>query len=439
MKDQHPPALENPALGLDLFRFLLENTPDQVYFKDIQGRFLCASRAVAEFLAVQDPKALIGKSDFDFWSPETALAARADEQRIMETGQSLVGKVERLVHPDGRVSWDHTTKLPLRNSDGNIIGICGINKDFTQIKKMEDALRDERNRLRTLTAELKAKNAQLEADLRMAREIQEALLPRDYPSTAEGGVPGLDALAFAHCYRPAAAVGGDFFHFFPLSQQKAGIFICDVMGHGLRAALVTAIIRACMEELRPVLSNPGHFLSKLNARLRAILGRIDEPFVATAFYMIADPSAHEVHFANAGHPAPVRLRRADGAAAVLTEAGQRPGCALGLFNDANYRTAHAPFEHDDRIVLFTDGLYEVDSPQGDEFGISSLIESFRRHASLPAKDLFAAVLDDVSHFSLRQDFDDDVCLVTVDQSSHGRSNGFSVSGNGGRSSGYEAA
>jgi len=260
--DSPPPAeLEALCLGQDLFSFLLENTPDQVYFKDLQGRFLRASRAVAKYMDVTNPNDLIGKSDFDFWSEQTAKEAFDDEQRIIKTGQPMVGKVEKLIHGDGRVTWDYTTKLPLKDSKGQIIGICGINKDFTPIKKMEDALAEERNRLQVTTAELEAKNTQLEADLRMAREIQLALLPRDYPTLSHYGSSGYSALTFAHCYRPAEAVGGDFFDIFPLSPTRAGIFICDVMGHGLRAALVTAIIRTLLEELRPMMQNPGRFLS----------------------------------------------------------------------------------------------------------------------------------------------------------------------------------
>jgi PAS domain S-box-containing protein len=181
------PELEALTLGQDLFSFLLEHTPDQVYFKDLQGRFIRVSRAVAEYMDVANPQDLIGKSDFDFWSEQTAKDTYADEQRIIRTGQPMVGKIEKLIHADGRVTWDYTTKLPLRNSKGEIIGICGINKDFTAIKKMEDALAEERNRLRITTAELEARNAQLEADLRMAREIQLALLPRDYPTLTHLG------------------------------------------------------------------------------------------------------------------------------------------------------------------------------------------------------------------------------------------------------------
>jgi PAS domain S-box-containing protein len=119
------------ALEQDLFSFLLEHTPDQIYFKDRGGRFLRVSHAVAQYMHVSGPEDLIGKSDFDFWSQETARECFGDEQRIIQTGEPMVGKIEKLVFPDGRVTWDYTTKLPLKNSKGEIIGICGINKDFT--------------------------------------------------------------------------------------------------------------------------------------------------------------------------------------------------------------------------------------------------------------------------------------------------------------------
>jgi sigma-B regulation protein RsbU (phosphoserine phosphatase) len=403
------------ALGQDLFRFLLENTPDQIYFKDTEGRFLCVSRAVADFMGARDPADLIGKSDFDFWSEQTAKCTAEDERRIMETGQPLIGKIERLVHPDGRVTWDYTTKLPLRNSRGEIIGIAGINKDFTAVKNLQDALEEERNRLRALTAELEAKNTQLEADLRMAREVQLALLPREYPTLRGYGVSGHPPFSFAHYYRPAAAVGGDFFDVFPLSQSRAGVFICDVMGHGLRAALITAIIRTLLEELRPVMLNAGRFLSALNLRLRAILERVEEPFVATAFYMILDAASEEAQFANAAHPVPVRLHRSARTAEPIMKDKVKTGPALGLFDDVNYPVFTCPFEHNHSIVLFTDGLYEVESLDGREFGRNALISSLQRFATLPAEQLFSAVVGEVGRFSSKQDFEDDVCIVAVER------------------------
>jgi sigma-B regulation protein RsbU (phosphoserine phosphatase) len=405
-----------PGYPEELFNFLLEHTPDQVYFKDRHGKFIRVSRAVAEYMNVPDPKELIGKSDFDFWSPETARDTAADEQKIMETKTPLVGKIERLVHPNGRVTWDYTTKMPLLNSRGEVIGICGINKDFTAMKEMQDALAEERNRLKALTQELEAKNAALQADLQLAREVQEALLPREYPIFAGLGVSGQNALSFAHYYLPAAAVGGDFFDIFALSQTRAGILVCDVMGHGLRAALITAIIRALLEELRPMMHQAGRFLEALNLRLRAVLERVEEPFVATAFYMIADTATKEVSYANAGHPGPLRICRKAGTVEALGRERKQNGPALGIFDSAAFPTSRAPFDNGDCVVLFTDGLFEVYSPGGQEFGKEALLAAFDRHASLPADQMFSAVLKDVFAFSSRQDFDDDVCLVAVERS-----------------------
>lgn len=415
MKDLPSHGPDDVALKQQFFAFLLEHAADQIYFKDKEGKFICASRAVAEFMGVSSPTELIGKSDFDFWSEQTAREAGADERRIMETGQPLIGKVERLVYPSGRVTWDYTTKLPLRNAAGEVIGIFGVNRDFTAIKRMEDALEEERNRLRITSAELAAKNAELESDLRMAREVQLALLPREYPNLNGQDVSEHNPFSFAHYYRPAAAVGGDFFDYFPLSQNRVGIFICDVMGHGLRAALVTAIIRALLEELRPVMANAGRFLSSLNLRLRAILERVEEPFVATAFYLIVDSSAKDAQFANAAHPVPVRLSRSTPGAEAITEDKAKIGPALGIFDEITYPTFTCPFEPRDCLVLFTDGLYEVDSPEGKEFGKSALISSLNRLATLPVEKLFPAIVHEVCRFSARENFDDDVCMVAVER------------------------
>ncbi|HET7239505.1 MAG TPA: SpoIIE family protein phosphatase [Terrimicrobiaceae bacterium] len=415
MSSQPFPDFEPSVRPEEFFDFLLEKIPDQVYFKDRQGRFLRASRAVADYLDVADPDELIGKSDFDFWSKDTAREAAEDERRIMETGKPMVGKVERLVHPDGRVTWDYTTKMPLLDSNGNVIGICGINKDFTAMKEMQDALAEERNRLKATTEELAAKNAALHADLQLAREVQEALLPRDYPTFPGFGVSGQNALSFAHCYLPAAAVGGDFFDIFPLSKTRAGVLVCDVMGHGLRAALIMAIIRALLEELRPMMHQAGRFLESLNLRLRALLERVEEPFVATAFYMIADTATKEVSFANAGHPGPCRICRKAGTAEPLSTAREQNGPALGIFDSALFPTSRAPFEEGDCIVIYTDGIFEVFSPEGREFGREALMSTFLKNAKLPANELFNAVLNEALSFSSRSDFDDDVCLVAVER------------------------
>jgi len=111
-----------------LFEFLLEHIPDRIYFKDRESHFIRVSRAKAERHGVADPRELIGKSDFDLFTAEHAEAALEDERRIIHTGKAIAGKVEKETLPDGQIRWALTTKMPLWNPRGEIIGTCGIRR-----------------------------------------------------------------------------------------------------------------------------------------------------------------------------------------------------------------------------------------------------------------------------------------------------------------------
>jgi len=262
--------------------------------------------------------------------------------------------------------------------------------------------------------ELRTKNAQLEADFNMAREIQEIFLPHQYPTFPAWIAPEESALKFSHRYLPAAAVGGDFFDIFAITGTTAGVFICDVMGHGMRAALVTAIMRGLVEELMPVAADAGKFLTEINRSLHTILRRTREPFLATAFYLVADVGTGEMRFASAGHPSPMRVRRQPGTVELMRDFDPRHGPALGLFEKALYPTCRAPMTEKDLFLLFTDGLYEVNNPPGEEYGQERLIKAVQRHIALPTPGLMDTLLKDVQEFSHSPEFDDDVCLVGVD-------------------------
>jgi sigma-B regulation protein RsbU (phosphoserine phosphatase) len=262
--------------------------------------------------------------------------------------------------------------------------------------------------------ELRSKNALLEADFNMAREIQEIFLPQQYPTFPHSVSPEESALKFSHRYLPAAAVGGDFFDIFAITDTTAGLFICDVMGHGMRAALVTAIMRGLVEELMPVAADPGKFLTEINRSLHAILRRTREPFMATAFYAVADVAAGELRFANAGHPSPFLVRRKTCLAQPLKAYDSRHGPAVGLFDKSNYPDCRLPLEVNDLLLLFTDGLYEVDNQASQEYGQDRLLQAVQKRCLLPAEQLFDELLKDVQHFSSGREFDDDVCLVGLE-------------------------
>ena len=151
-------AMETEAV---LFSFLLEHIPDRIYFKDKASRFLRVSRAKAERHGISDPSRLIGKIDHDLFTFEHAMEALEDEQNILRTGEAIVGKVEKETLPNGRTEWALTTKMPLRNPAGEIIGTCGISKDITALKEMEAALAASNAELASTLAELKRTQSQL--------------------------------------------------------------------------------------------------------------------------------------------------------------------------------------------------------------------------------------------------------------------------------------
>jgi two-component system sensor histidine kinase/response regulator len=123
-----------------LMNTLMDHVPDRIYFKDAQSRFLRVNRAMAELFHLRDPKELVGKSDFDFFGREHAQQAFDDEQKIIRSGEPVIGLVEKETPPDGSVRWALTTKMPLRDQAGRMAGTFGISRDYTELKRAEDAL-----------------------------------------------------------------------------------------------------------------------------------------------------------------------------------------------------------------------------------------------------------------------------------------------------------
>jgi PAS domain S-box-containing protein len=133
-----------------LLRTLMDNLPDHIYFKDRESRFTHINLALVKGLGLQEAGMALGKTDFDFFPEEDARQSLADEQEIMRTGRAIVGKEEGGAWPDGRVTWVSTTKMPLRDAKGNIVGTFGISRDITKRKCAEEALIEERHLLHCL-------------------------------------------------------------------------------------------------------------------------------------------------------------------------------------------------------------------------------------------------------------------------------------------------
>jgi diguanylate cyclase (GGDEF)-like protein/PAS domain S-box-containing protein len=137
-----------------LLETFLENTPDHVYFKDLEGRFTRISVSLARWLGVDDMAQALGRSDVDFFAASHAESARAAELEVMRTGEPIVGLEERELWHDGRVSWVSTTKVPLRARSGEVMGIFGLARDITARKLAEQHTQQQAAELERLAAQL---------------------------------------------------------------------------------------------------------------------------------------------------------------------------------------------------------------------------------------------------------------------------------------------
>jgi PAS domain S-box-containing protein len=133
-----------------LLATLLETVPDSVYFKDSDSRFIRLSQSCSIKFGIADPRDALGKSDADFFSLEHSRKALADERRIMESGQAILADIEHETFEDGSETWCSTTKVPLKDKKGNVIGTFGISRDVTRQKQAEQELARERDLLKTI-------------------------------------------------------------------------------------------------------------------------------------------------------------------------------------------------------------------------------------------------------------------------------------------------
>ena len=238
---------------------------------------------------------------------------------------------------------------------------------------------------------------QLKRELAEARELQESLLSESLPA-----LPGFQIAAR---WQPATTVGGDYVAAFKIDERHAAVCVADVVGKGLPAALLMSNFQAALKSLALEELSPQVVCARLNRLLTA-----NTPLhkFVTAFYGVIDVQEHTLVFTNAGHNAPLLLRK--NANCERLECG---GSVLGVFDDAAYNEGAVKLESADRLVLFTDGLTEAMNEQGELFGEEGLLELLREHQHLEALDLQQTIFNVAREFCGNAFHDDATLMVMV--------------------------
>jgi serine phosphatase RsbU (regulator of sigma subunit)/anti-sigma regulatory factor (Ser/Thr protein kinase) len=236
----------------------------------------------------------------------------------------------------------------------------------------------------------------LEQELRIARLIQQTLLPRELPK-----LPGWEVAAY---YRPAREVGGDFYDFVDLPEGKLGLIVADVTDKGVPAALVMATTRSVLRAAAERIISPGEVLARVNDQL---VPDIPENMFVTCLYSVLDPDTRMLRFANAGHGLAFR-RSADG----VTEL-KATGMPLGLMSDMRYEESEIELAPGDTVLFQSDGLAEAHNSRSEMFGFPRVKQLMSDHPGGP--DLIDTLVSELEQFTIDGWLhEDDVTLLAIE-------------------------
>ncbi|GAB5402988.1 MAG: SpoIIE family protein phosphatase [Aureliella sp.] len=298
---------------------------------------------------------------------------------------------------------------PLLDSEGNAIGAM-------QLDTLNSQRTFEKDDLELLAgvatqAGIAIENAQLheqlvsqqrvEQDLQLARNVQKAFLPFRSPD-----LPGY---SFFHFYRPAEQIGGDYFDYIRLPDDRLAVVTADVSGHGIAAAMLMAKMSAETRFMLASYSDPAEAITRLNKRMH----ELDVGMFATFFCMIIDPSTSNVDIVNAGHMLPLWQTKPG----HIEEPGDETvGVPLGVIEDFCYESTRIELKPHQRLVMFTDGIHEAPSPNGELYGLNRMRDGIAK-SSGALSEVGNSMVADVEKFSGATVQADDMCLVIVSRDS----------------------
>jgi phosphoserine phosphatase RsbU/P len=235
----------------------------------------------------------------------------------------------------------------------------------------------------------------MEQEINIARDIQQALLPRDFREFPHLAVSGINF--------PCLSVGGDYFDVFPLTDNRTAFLIADVSGKGLGAALLTTMLQGALSGMT-LGTDPARVFNHVN---RFLCSHSEVGRYATMFFGILDQDG-ELDYINAGHPSPFLIRR--GVAEEPFTEGSYP---VGLVQEAEYVTAHVKLEPGDTLILFSDGVTEAMDPGEDLYGVPRLREVLTGQSDCALDKLQKSILESVENFAKGAHQADDLTLLIV--------------------------
>jgi phosphoserine phosphatase RsbU/P len=306
---------------------------------------------------------------------------------------------------DGSSFWNRLSISPVCDSSGQVTHFIGIQSDVTARREAETALRQ-------ANKQIELANSIMRHDLNEAAEIQRTWLPHAVPE-----VPEFD---FSWTFQPCQELGGDSLNILRLGPDHIGIYILDVTGHGVPAALFSASLNRLLSPIpeQSCLFTPvkdGGFAIASPAEVAATMNRqiSFDPETGkffTMLYGVLNLSSHQFTYVTAGHFPPLRIGPGG-----MTECPSAPGVPVGVLPEFPYEEHTLQLEPGDRLVLFTDGAVEATDQADEQLGQRGLLEELGRYRDLPGQECLEKVMGRIDAWNSGGDMpEDDVTLLAID-------------------------
>lgn len=382
--------------------FAIQNSGDGIMITDPELNLTYSNPTLKTMLGCARTEDLKGTRTYDFFVGDGIRTAL----QYLEENPYWDGELE-IKGGEGERVFAHVSIVKNISTENMLTGYIFSLMDVTS--------EHEANRkLEIYAEELRRKNEEMSKDLSMARDIQRALLPREYPQFSIPGAGAGAHLEYGHIYIPSGEIGGDFFDVIPLDEHRLGLFIADVSGHGMRAALITATLRGMVEELASSYRQPAKFMHQINNAYTSIF-RISHDFsFVTATYAVLDTRTGQLDFSIAGHPEPILLKAGKGARRVALD-HQESTPAIGLWGaeEIDFSSFCLQMDPGDMLLLYTDGILEELNAQNEEYGAERLEQYIGDHCDEPIDNILDGAVADLRLHTGRRDFNDDVCMLAV--------------------------
>ncbi len=350
-------------------------------------------------------ESIIGKNCRFLQGPGADPAAVEEIRRALREQRECVVEILNY-RKDGTPFWNRLSITPIRDADQRVTHYIGVQTDITARKNAEDALRRAKE-------ELEVANRRMKTELEMAARIQRTLLPPAYVS--------LRGANLSWIFHPCEELAGDTLSFIPLDGERVVLYVIDVSGHGVGAALLSVTLHHLLAYLPPPLQaspqdprsasrldigSPSEVAKQLNRRFPMESENLQ---YFSMIYGILDLRSGQFRYVSAGHPAPLVLPR-DGGPFLLPN----QGFPIGLFPDVEYEEQSIVLGPGDRLFLYTDGFTEASDSSGQEYGAGGLLNAVVASRSLSIQSTLDNLLDTLKSWRKNHRFSDDLSMLGIE-------------------------